>query len=152
MTEQKAATDKNKERYPRWQGRSLDQMGYTLNLILIIITATIGFIISLLLSTKFTSNIFSFLMLGLITLIICSTVTISTILIRLLNFRKTAQMVREKEKDNKDQSKIDKLKVETDNLGDYTWKSLYVAIVLFVIGYLFIGVSLISHVFIFQTQ
>jgi uncharacterized membrane protein YcjF (UPF0283 family) len=113
-----------KSPFIRWQGRTLVQMGYTINTLLIITTATIGFTVSYLLTELKTKDFHYYTILaGVGVLFFCAITTLWLIINRLKDFRHTTK------KANREPTEVDTVK-----LGERTWCLFYSSVVLFVIG------------------
>lgn len=119
-------TDPQKERFVRWQGRTIEQMGYSINTLLIITSATIGFTVSYLLKCNI-QHIKYILYTGTVLLIICIASLLIVTINRLHDFRATARNIKEEDKI-----------VDTDFIGKVTWWLFYLSIILFIIGQSFI--------------
>lgn len=112
----------NRESSKRWQARTIEQLGYAINLILGLSATTLGFVFSILLYNKITysqgekwllsvSAIFAFL--SIMIALIC-------IVNRLQDFRTTAEIARIRE-DNSDDPRLKSLRIYVGDLGRKTW-------------------------------
>ena len=97
-------TDHQKERFIRWQGRSLEYLAYAINLFLGLAIAAIGFEISLLQSSTFILTdwqkcTFS---ISLLSILISSGLGIACVLNRIKDLRNTTTIARKKSKEEYD--------------------------------------------------
>lgn len=126
--------------FVRWQGRSLEEFGKAINLLLSLSLATSGFVIVKLLDTEFRCNLntlqvislFSGLVLTLITIFVLLRLTYN----RLLSFKKTTKIARKREKGERDD--IEALRKEVKSMDVLTWKLFTCSIILFFVSLLFI--------------
>ena len=134
------------ESFIRWQGRAIEEFGKTINLILAISLATIGFVINKLLESGFSfENCFAkvFIFIGTITILIAIVIILFLIRMRLLNFRDTAKISRKREKNRIDN--IEDLRKKSKKTGFCVWNLLNVSIWLFGIGEGFTIVGFLIH-------
>lgn len=124
------------ESFLRWQERTLQQMGAVTNALLLMTTATIGFVMNFLLNNRVCCWTQFLLITGLLSLILCVVVLSIQSINRLIDFRKTTQIAKDK-----DSTDVTDLRAETDIHGKYTWGLLYLGVVLFVIGFITIGLG-----------
>ena len=107
------------DRFVRWQSRTIEQLGYAINLVLGLSVAALGFEVSLLLNNSFDFGLrwerlallLSIILLSISSL--CGTVAVVT---RLLDFRATAQTTR-----SADRIEKGRYRVRADVLGRFTW-------------------------------
>jgi hypothetical protein len=77
--------------YVRWQGRTIEQMGYAINTILLTTMASVGFSIAQLLRSNIDCYSRCFIKDGVVVLFICIILIMLLILNRLIDFRETAK-------------------------------------------------------------
>ncbi len=129
----KSDNNRLKERFAKWRLITIEELGKIINLILGISTATLGFQINLLTSSKnlnlYTFNfkisgffIFVSIVLGLI-----------TSFNRLVDFRLTAKLLK-KRIDKDDKIEIYQLKEKLSMIGERTWKLFAAQTATFLVG------------------
>lgn len=116
-------TESNKdEKFIRWQGVTITQLSYSINLILTFSVAALGFGVSLLLSEKFNPTIcqaYAYFA-SLFLLLVSGAFGIWCTINRLRDFRATAKICNIKRKDE-NSSELPELRELTKNLGKKTW-------------------------------
>ena len=133
--------------FVRWQGRTIEELGKAINLLLGLCLATMGFVISKLLDKDFQFNSCS---IKTTVIIGTSIILVSTILLliliynRLLAFRSTTQIARKREKN--DTANITDLRQEVKRKDKYTWTLFSLSIGSFILGELFIIIGFIIEV------
>ena len=132
------------ESYVRWQGRTIEQMGYAINTILIVTMASVGFSVSQLLRPDIYYCASCYIKNGVIVLFICIILIMLLILNRLIDFRETAKIARKREKDKLDGIEEKRLCVKL--IGNITWCLLYTIIVLFLVGHALIAFGLFNMI------
>lgn len=133
------------ERYIRWQSNAIAQLSFAINLFLGLATALLGFSVSLILNEKFTlygmpRYIFAVALLCQLISLLFGVVAVIT---RTLDFRFTAQIARNVEKEA-ETKRIDSLRLRVKHLGSVTWFSFWTQIIFFTIGVL----GLLTSIFI----
>lgn len=138
---------KNREASIRWQGRTIEQFGYAINLILGLSVAAIGFEISLVLNEKFSSSGWQNCLFGisLIALILSTGAGLWGVVNRLRDFRATTKTARERE-DGASESDLQPLRTLTKNLGKCTWLIFWCQILAFGIGVLILVVAVAGDI------
>jgi uncharacterized membrane protein YbhN (UPF0104 family) len=113
---------KNRESSIRWQGRTIEQLGYALNLILGLTVAALGFEVSLILNKDFHRAGWQkcILSISLLALVLSVAVGLWCVLNRLRDFRTTAETAWKRENDASD-IKLQPLRTLTRTLGKRTW-------------------------------
>jgi hypothetical protein len=144
--------------FVRWQANTQNQLGYAIGLILSLSTASLGFaVIRLegLLDSKHCAALF-FLALSIIALVASEAAAIACTINRLLDFRKTARIARDREdwvRENLPATEIsERLKERragTKKLGETTWNLFWWQIGTFAVG---IAALLIGIAFEFAPQ
>lgn len=141
----------HKESFVRWQGISIQQLGYSINLILTFATAALGFAFSLLKDPCFQTFSCSKLLFTPSLFLIGVSIVLGLLCTvnRLCDFRKTTRIARCREqwcRDGKSETEIDSLleerRKETKRLGKCTWNLFYTQVVTFGLGMLMLVVSL----------
>lgn len=137
MANNKQATKKNRESSIRWQGRTIEQFGYALNLILGLTVAALGFALSLLLDEEFERVGWQncFLIISLLSLLLSIIVGLWCVVNRLLDFRATAETARNRE-DKASALELQPMRTLTRTLGKRTWRLFQWQIAAFLIGIL----------------
>lgn len=118
MTENKEGDEK----YIRWQGITITQLSYSINLILTFSVAAIGFAVSLRLNENFkptSCQTYAFF-LSLILLLVSGALGIWCTINRLRDFRATARITNLKRKEG-NESELTTLRALTNKLGKKTW-------------------------------
>lgn len=131
---QKTEARSNNNSFIRWQGRSIEELGKAINLLLGLSLTTAGFVISKLLDPQFQNAInicqTKLLILG----ISISLVTILLLLFlmynRLLSFRKTTEIARKREKGIL--GNLGFLRGQVKSIDKCTWKLLVASIISFI--------------------
>ena len=125
------------DRFTRWQGNTLNQVSFAINLFLGLATATLGFSVSLLINEKFVlsgiaRHLFAFALPCQLLSLCFGVVAVIT---RTLDFRYTAQIARNVEK-GRDEARTALLRRRVKRLGEGTWFSFWMEIAFFVLGIL----------------
>ncbi len=132
------------EKYIRWQGITLNQVTFVINLLLGLATATLGFSVSLLKDEKFipagkVKCLFTF---ALLSQLISLLFGIIAVISRTLDFRYTARIARITKKfEERESVKSTRLRVK--RLGKTTWFSFWVQISSFLLGVLSLIISIL---------
>ncbi len=131
------------EKNSRWQSYRIDQMGKVNDLIIVLNIAVIGYFVNMLFVENLKlNNLQSCIWVLTLLCAVCSMIFgILLSINRLLDFRKTAKIVREKQNPPSDRSpltidEISKLEKETKVLGNKSWCYLYWQIGLFTLSIL----------------
>jgi hypothetical protein len=132
--------------FVRWQGIAIAQLGYAVNLILALATATLGFVVSLLKDKEFIPSCWSkcFIVLSSLCLLVSMGLGVWCVINRLLDFRNTKDNARDREtmrtvhSEGREelQRKREKRQDETDKLRRRTWTLLWWQMRTFGIGVL----------------
>jgi hypothetical protein len=114
----------------RWQGIAITQMGYAVNFILTLATAAVGFLAALVKDRDFTPACWGkcFVVLAGACLLVSIGLGILCIINRLVDFRKTKDIAKDREdlssahsERAQIQRRLDKRRDETDKFGKRTW-------------------------------
>jgi len=121
-------TGPENDKFPRWQKIAIDQLGYALNLILILTIAALGFWFGLLKDDQFIpgSSAKCAMILSLWSLAFSALCGLACVLNRLWDFRGTARRAG----NNPDAPTKDELR----GLGHITWGLFYTQVVTFAVG------------------
>lgn len=113
---------KNRESSVRWQGRTIKQFGYALNLVLGLSIAGIGYETTLILNRKIECEGWQKYMLAisLLALVISAGVALWCVIARLRNFRLTAEIARKRE-DGASDVELMPLRAKSKDLGNFSW-------------------------------
>lgn len=133
--------------FVRWQGRTITQLGYAVNLLLILTTGAFGFTMNLLTKDVGVWPRWSIFVAGALFLL-AIVLGLVCVLNRLHDFRKTAQIAKDREdwqEQSVPQAEIDRRlsdrRCETEHLGKRTWLLLRVQAMVFVLGILTLSVG-----------
>ena len=129
-----------KERYIRWQGIRITQLGYVIDLFLGFSTASLGFALSLLKDASFPASDWqrTFFTPSLFILVFSIACGVFCVLTRLTDIRKTANLVRHGGNES------DRLQLR--ELGNRTWCLFYLQVGSFTLAILLLFVAvLIAH-------
>lgn len=137
------------ESFIRWQGRSLEALGNTINLLLSLCLATIAFVVSKFLDSDYQCQNPDWISItiaigGIIFLLVSTALLLWIIYNRLISFRKTTQIARKREKNNS--TGIEILRQEVQVQDKCTWQLLKFAIISFVLGEAFIIIAFIIKI------
>jgi hypothetical protein len=132
-----ADTVANKERFVRWQRLAIDQLGFTLNFILTLTIAALGYIFALLKDKEFLPSHFAkcSLILSLASLAIAAICGMWCTINRLRDVQGTARRIRR----TAGAPSSRELRV----MGKRTWKLFYTQLWTFSLGIAFLGVALL---------
>lgn len=138
---------KNRESSTRWQGRTIEQFGYAINLILGLSIAAIGFEISLVLSEKFSGSGWQNCIFGIsiVALVLSVGVGLFGVVNRLRDFRATTETARMRE-DGASDLELQPLRVFTKKLGKRTWLLFWWQVSAFGIGIFLLVVAVSDSV------
>jgi hypothetical protein len=127
----------DKERFIRWQRLSIDQLGFTLNFILTLTIATLGYIFALLKDKEFLPSQFAkySLILSLVSLAIAAICGMWCTINRLRDVQGTARKLRK--------SVGAPSSRELRIMGKRTWRLFYTQLVTFSMGITFLGAALL---------
>lgn len=120
--EEQPSKKKNRESSIRWQGRTIAQLGYALNLVLGLTVAALGFEVSLILNKDFHHVGWQncILSISLLALVLSVAVGLWCVLNRLRDFRATAETAKKRENGASD-IELQPLRTLTRMLGKRTW-------------------------------
>lgn len=135
-------TTKNRDSFIRWQGRTIEQLGYALNLILGLSVAALGYELSILLNGDFERAGWQncLFVISLLFLFLSVAVGLCCVVNRLKDFRATAETAYKRE-DGASDVKLQPLRTLTCTLGKRTWFLFRCQIVAFGIGILLLVFS-----------
>lgn len=133
---------KNRESSIRWQGRTIEQLGYALNLLLGLGVAALGFEVSLILNKNFHHTGWQncILSISLLALVLSVAVGLWCVLNRLHDFRATAETARKRENGASD-IELQPLRTLTRTLGKRTWVLFKLQLWTFGLGVLLLVVA-----------
>jgi hypothetical protein len=126
---------KNRKSSIRWQGRTIEQFGYALNLVLGLAIAGMGYEITLILNKEIERASWQncLLSISLLVLLLSVGAALWCIVTRLRNFRITAEIARKRE-DGETDIKLQPLRTKSDDFGVFTWMLFWWQIWSFAIG------------------
>lgn len=138
---------KNRESSIRWQGRTIEQFGYSLNLILGLAVAAMGFELSILLNKELERDVWQNCLFAtsMLSLLVSVAVGLGCVINRLRDFRATTQTARERE-DGKSALELLPLRSFTRSLGNRTWLLFWWQIGTFGVGVLLLVVAVVGVV------
>lgn len=136
----------NNGSYIRWQNYSVNQLGFTSNLLFTLNIAIIGFLINKIIDDAFILScsekaIFTP---GFLILFLSLVLGLALNITRLYDFRLTARIARKRE-GNKNDHGLTKLRECTKNLGNATWTIFIIQLIGFFVGFVLIFLSFISR-------
>ena len=130
------------ERFVRWQGYTMGQLTFVLNMFFGLSVAALAFAFSLIKDKEFTLSSCPKLLfqIGVVSLCIAVFVSCAAVVSRLFDYRYTAQKVRADEKEEGEESAVYKYK--SSILGRLTWRLFWAQVVTMGLGLLgiFVGV------------
>ncbi len=128
---------KNRESSIRWQGRTIEQFGYALNLVLGLAIAGIGYETTLILNKELERVGWQncLLAISLLALVLSVGVALWCVVTRLRNFRITAEIARRRE-DGETDIVLQPLRTKANDLGEFTWALFWWEIWSFAVGVL----------------
>lgn len=144
MTNNEQPAIKNRESSIRWQGRTIEQFGYALNLILGLSVAVLGFESSLLLDetlNKWAGWQNCMLILSLLLMLLSVALGLACVINRLRDFRATTEIARNRE-DGASELELQPLRIFTRTLGERTWLLFRGQITTFSLGILLLVVAI----------
>jgi hypothetical protein len=127
----------NKEQFVRWQRLAIDQLGFTLNFILTLTIAALGYIFALLKDNEFLPSYFAkcSLILSLVSLAIAAMCGMWCTINRLRDVQGTARRIRR----TAGASSSRELRI----MGKRTWKLFYTQLWTFSLGIAFLGMAML---------
>lgn len=152
--------DTDASSFVRWQGITLTQLGYAVNLILAFATASLGFSLSLITEENYTPGCWGkgFMALSLFMLLVSFSLGLWCVINRLLSFRHTKNAARTREKRDEmkknsscqvaciakleDQLKVERTRYKT--LDKTTWVLFWFEIAAFGLGIIFLIASFVA--------
>jgi uncharacterized membrane protein len=138
-------TENTNESFIRWQGRSIQQMGFFNNLLLGLATGLLAFQTQLAFGQKMSlvPSEIVVLVTSILVLFVSILVGCSLAWNRLNDFRLTAQVARKREKDEEED--IEKLRRKSERLGNRTWNLIQWQAALFALGSLLLLIATIGR-------
>lgn len=133
------------ERYVRWQGHTMGQLSTALSLLSGLSVAGLGFLFSLLREKNFlpTGCYALLFLIALAGFLVASASGVAAVITRLIDFRLTAQKVRQKEIEEP----LTFFGTDASGYGKATWRLFWVLVISFSVAVLFASV-VISHVYL----
>ena len=129
-------TQEYRERFKRWQMKTLEERGKFISLLLTLSLATIAFVVNQLLKTDFAFKCWNskyLLIVGLPIIFICVCLCLWLSMNRLKDLRQTTAILKAR-KDNESQENIKILKDENDKIGKNTISIMNLMVATFIIG------------------
>jgi hypothetical protein len=128
----------HRESFARWQSTTIQQLGYSINLVLALSTASLGFAFALARDGDFQGHCWAKTLSSMSLLLFTLSVSlgIAVTLNRLCDFRKTTQIALDRESWLTDgvsdiDSKLSERRRQVRRLGDWTWRLFYGQVVTF---------------------
>ena len=145
MSNEQQSSKKNRESSIRWQGRTIEQFGYVLNLILGLSVAALGFGVSLISNEHFVRTGWQncVFVTSLLFLMLSIAMAIWCIINRLRDFRATAETARKRE-DGMSPIELQPLRTLTKTLGEKTWILFWFQVGSFGLGMFLLCVVVVS--------
>lgn len=131
----KKTEKENNDSFIRWQGRTIEELGKAINLLLSLCLVTIGFIFSKLIDKDFqfhNCNSKLLVIIGSFILLLSIVITLFLIYNRLFSFRLTTKIARLREKN--DLSNINIIREEVKKRDKWTWALFSFCISTFLLG------------------
>lgn len=132
------------ERFVRWQGYTMSQLTFVLNMFFGLSVATLAFAFSLIKDKEFTLSSCPKLLfqIGVVSLCIAVFISCAAVISRLFDYRYTAQKIRTDEKEGGEESAIFKYKSKI--LGRLTWRLFWSQVVTMSLGLLGVVVGVLA--------
>ena len=132
--------EKNRESFIRWQEITRTQFSYTINLIIALSTASLGFCINLLYNDNFTLYCCckKYFFIGCILLLLSVGLGIAVVISRLFDFRVTTQIAKDR-----GQTSVDEQREESKQYGILTWILFGSQVITFLTGISVISILLL---------
>jgi hypothetical protein len=133
------------ERFIRWQGYTMAQLSFAINLFLGLSTAALGFSVSLLTDEKFVlhGKIKLLFAAAMLSQFVSVAFGIAAVIVRTLDFRNTAQVARKSER-GEESGEIVSLRRKVKRLGKATWFSFWTQVAAFALGVVSLVVSIFA--------
>ena len=114
--------DRNRDAFVRWQGITISQMSYAINLVLGLAVAALGFLVNLLVNADFVPVAGQGVMLAVALCLLVASVVLGIICVvnRLRDFRVTARIARGRQKESPAEE-LAPLREHSRRLGRRTW-------------------------------
>lgn len=143
MDTQEQPSKKDRQSSERWQGRTIEQFGYALNLILGLTVGALGYELSFLLNEEIVRYVWQncLFVLSMLTLLLSVIVGLLCVVNRLRDFRTTAKIARKRE-DGASDIELQPLRALTYALGKRTWLLFWWQITFFGVGILLMVIAL----------
>jgi hypothetical protein len=123
------------ESFIRWQSIRIEHLGSCINMTLALSTGSLGFALDLIIDRKIQYSTINGLIFWLSAVLLVVSVSVGVIAnyVRLIDFKKTAVLARDR--DNEEEAaKIKLLRIDTDRLGETTWKLVRIQFLCFAVG------------------
>jgi hypothetical protein len=132
------------ERFVRWQGYTMGQLTFVLNMFFGLSVATLAFAFSLIKDKEFIISSCPKLVfqIGVISLCVAVFVSCAAVISRLFDYRYTAQKIRADEKEEGEESAV--FKYKSSMLGRLTWRLFWVQVVTMSLGLLGVVVGVLA--------
>ncbi|MCW8827612.1 MAG: hypothetical protein OQK94_01000 [Gammaproteobacteria bacterium] len=137
MVQTEEPKKRDRESSVRWQGRTIEQFGYALNLVLGLTIAGIGYETTLIFNEEVERAGWQncLLAISLLALVISAGVALWCVVTRLRNFRLTAEIARKRE-DGVSDMELQPLRTKSSDFGGFTWVLFWWQIGSFSVGVL----------------
>ncbi len=147
MAESSESEINKRESSIRWQGRSIEQFGYTLNLVLGLSVAGIGYESSLFIKSELERAGWQNCLLSasLLALVVSVAAGLWCTISRLRDFRVTAEVARQRENGTTPDD-LQRLREKADQLGQFSWTLLWCQLWSFAIGILLLVVVIMGAI------
>lgn len=135
MEQSSQSKKKNRESSIRWQGRTIEQFGYALNLVLGLAVAGIGYETTVILNKVMERAGWQncLLTISFLALVLSVGVALWCIVTRLRNFRLTAEIARKRE-DGEANVNLQPLRTKSNDFDEFTWTLFWWQIWSFALG------------------
>ena len=147
VNDQQPKEKKSHESFIRWQGRTIEQFGYALNLILGLSTAALGYEISFLLNNEFDMDCWQIVssLISLLFLFLSIGLGLFCVVNRLRDFRATTETAYKRE-DGASKLDLLPLRAITQTLGKRTWLLFWGQTCTFGIGILLLILAVVGSI------
>ncbi|MEQ1813285.1 MAG: hypothetical protein ABL860_02375 [Candidatus Nitrotoga sp.] len=146
MCNHEQPTKKDRESFVRWQSRTIEQFGYTLNLILGLSVAALGYGLSLFLNKEFRTEWQNCVLLhSMLSLLFSVFLGLWCVVNRLRDFRTTTKIALKRE-DGESDLNLQPLRTLACTLGKRTWHLLWWQIATFLAGILLLALAVIGSI------
>ena len=147
MSDDNLRTERFKDRFIRWQKITTNQLSFLNYLIIIMGGGVLAFEINLIFpESQFSIEQIKIILLSSLFLSLSIILGLFTAINRLRDFRETKNLVKSKWNGDSKEN-IKQLELETDKLGNWTWRFFWGQLGLFILGIFILAVFIAYHIF-----